>query len=440
MLTSQRHTSAAAMPLASPPPVYDEDLDPPLLVVDEVTQPQQARVAVPLESGQATEPSLTAAPAAPANPPSPVLVEGTVKKGQTALAIFRQAGVEAAQVMALQQAVRSVYDIHRLHIGQPYRIESSPEGELQRFTYEIDSQRQLQVERQQQTFVGRVEPIHYARRERVVSGRIDDTLYATLTARGESSRLVGDFADIFAWSIDFYTDLRQGDIFRLLIEERWRHGNAPRYHRILAAELVNKGRVLEAVYYAHDNQGAYYQPDGRSLRGMFLRSPLRYTRISSRFSHRRLHPILKRYRPHLGIDYAAPSGTPVRSVGAGTVQWAGRKGANGKMVKIRHDKTYTTYYLHLSRFTRGVRSGARVEQGQVIGYVGSTGLSTGPHLDFRMSKHGQYLNPLTLKSVEAPPLPKQALPAFQSYTENLLAKLALSEPVLQRYVSNVGWE
>jgi murein DD-endopeptidase MepM/ murein hydrolase activator NlpD len=274
----------------------------------------------------------------------------------------------------------------------------------------------------------------------VLSGQIDASLYMALINQGESPQLVSDFVHIFAWSVDFDTDLQPGDSFRLLIEERWRSGQAPQYHRILAAELVNKESVLQAVYYVHNKQGAYYQPDGRSMRGMFLRSPLQYTRISSVFSHRRFHPVLKRYRPHLGVDYAAPHGTPVRSVAAGTVKWAGRKGANGKMVKIYHDSTYTTYYLHLSRLARGVRHGVRVAQGQVIGYVGSTGLSTGPHLDFRLTHHGTYINPLTHKSIEAAPLSQKVLPTFRTYAENTLAKLSLSPSLLQRSASKAGQE
>jgi murein DD-endopeptidase MepM/ murein hydrolase activator NlpD len=363
-----------------------------------------------------------------------------VTKGQTALSIFRQAGVEVAQVIELQQAIRSVYNLNHLRPGQPYRIEPAHDGTLQRFTYEIDAQRRLKVARDTQTFVAQIEPIHYERRERVLSGHIDASLYDTLLDQGENPRLVSDFADIFAWSVDFDTELQPGDSFRLLIEERWRSGQIPEYHRILVAELVNKERVLHAVYYIHNQQGAYYQPDGRSMRGMFLRSPLHYTRISSSFSRRRFHPILKRYRPHLGIDYAAPYGTPVRSVAAGIVKWAGRKGANGKLVKIYHNSTYTTYYLHLSRVARGMRRGARVDQGQVIGYVGSTGLSTGPHLDFRLTQHGTYINPLTHKNLEAPPLPQKVLPTFRSYADNLLAKLSLPAPVLQQYVSSAGRE
>jgi murein DD-endopeptidase MepM/ murein hydrolase activator NlpD len=429
------HEPAMVAALAVPRNAYI----PPSPLEEDAKQAETTPTRVPQEPIAAPTAAATT-PVEPAAPARPAPVEGKVKKGQTAFSIFRQAGVTVAQVSELQQAIHSVYNLRHLRVGQPYRIELAPDGALQHFTYEIDAQRQLEVARDAQTFVAQIEPIHYERRERVLSGHIDASLYMSLITQGESPQLVSDFANIFAWSVDFDTDLQPGDSFRLLIEEHWRSGTIPQYHRILAAELVTKDHSLQAVYYVHNKQGAYYQPDGRSLRGMFLRSPLQYTRISSLFSPRRFHPILKRYRPHLGVDYAAPYGTPVRSVAAGTVTWAGRKGANGKMVKIYHNNTYTTYYLHLSRVARGVQRGARVAQGQVIGYVGSTGLSTGPHLDFRLTQHGTYINPLTHKSVEAAPLPQKTLPAFRTYAENTLAKLSLSTSLLQRSASKAGQE
>ncbi len=171
------------------------------------------------------------------------------------------------------------------------------------------------------------------------------------------------------------------------------------------------------------------------MKGMFLRSPLRYTRISSRFSRRRFHPILKRWRPHLGVDYAAPRGTPVRSVADGTVTWAGRKGGGGKTITIWHNRIYMTYYLHLSRYARGIRKGMRVRQGQIIGYVGSTGLSTGPHLDFRLRKNGTFINPLRNKIMEGPPVPKKAMSAFRTYAKRLLTKLEQVQLAMQREAS-----
>jgi murein DD-endopeptidase MepM/ murein hydrolase activator NlpD len=383
---------------------------------------------------------LLTSPTAQAKPPTSTLLtlHGIVEKGQTAVSIFRQADIDTSQVMALYQAVRNVYDLRRLDVGQPYHIRYSPEGQLQAFTYDIDAQKRLQAVRQEQTFTGRIELIPYKRRERIIAGRIADTIYAALTAQGENARLINDFAEIFAWSIDFATDLRPDDTYRLLIEEHQHEGQPPQYRRILAAELVNRKRTLQTVFYQHDEVEGYYQPDGRSMRGMFLRSPLRYTRISSGYSQRRFHPILKRHRPHRGIDFAAPAGTPVHSIGDGKVAWVGRKGPNGKMIKIQHNKTYTSYYLHLARYAKDVRAGARVRQGQVIGYVGSTGLSTGPHLDFRMTKNGKHINPLKQQNLSAPPLSQVMLAQFQLYSKSILKKLDQSTLAMQQDAQTDG--
>ena len=357
-------------------------------------------------------------------PASPLSVADTVVRGETSYTLLQRAGVKAAEVMALREAIREVYDVWHLRAGQPYSLEMTPEGQLLRFTYEIDTQHILEVERQDQTFVGRLTPIAYEHKERVVHAIIRASLYETLAAQGEDVRIAADLAEIFAWDVDFYTDLRHGDTFRLVLEDRYRDGKRVGYQRILAAELINQARVFQAVYYPRAGDGGtYYRPDGRAMRRMFLRSPLQYTRISSQFSPRRFHPILKQYRPHLGIDYAAPMGTPVRSVGDGVVTWIGRKGGNGKMVTIRHNRAYSTYYLHLSRFANDIQVDDHVTQGQIIGYVGSTGFSTGPHLDFRMTKNGRFLNPLAHNNVEAQPLPHEALPAFRAYAKRLLVAL-----------------
>jgi murein DD-endopeptidase MepM/ murein hydrolase activator NlpD len=259
-----------------------------------------------------------------------------------------------------------------------------------------------------------------------------------MAAQGESLRIAADLANILDWDIDFHTDLRQGDTFRLLIEEHRQRGKRPTYQRILAAELINQGQTYQAVYYAPKGaRGGFYRPDGRAMQRMFLSSPLPYARISSHFSHTRLHPILKVVRPHLGVDYAAPRGTPVRSVGDGVIEWAGAKGGNGKMIVIRHNTIYMTYYLHLDRFARGLSRGKRVAQGQIIGYVGSTGLSTGPHLDFRLSEQGKFLNPVTHKSFETPPMPQEVLAVYRLYAQRLLARLEQPAASPTRWVATV---
>ena len=364
--------------------------------------------------------------------PSEMTFSDTVRRGDTSLMILERAGVGAPQAMALYRGARRVYDLRRIHAGQAYHVRLDANGRIQEFTYEIDREQRLLVTRKGQNFTATLSVIPYERKERVVVGALSESLYADLRAQGESSRLIHDFADIFAWSVDFATDLRPGDAFRLLIEEHEREGETATYHRILAAELVNQNRKLQAIYYQQGESGDYYRPDGSSMKGMFLRSPLRYTRISSRFTNRRFHPILKRYRPHFGVDYAAPHGTPVRSVADGVVVWAGRKGANGNMIIVRHNNAYKTYYLHLSRYAPGLRRDKRVTQGQIIGYVGSTGRSTGPHLDFRLAKNGKYLNPLTHKSIEGSPVPKKALTAFRKHADAMLNKLQQVQLALQQ--------
>lgn len=366
------------------------------------------------------------------SPPAETMFSDTVRKGDTAILILERAGVDAPQAMVLYRAVRRVYDLRRIDVGQTYHVYMDADGHIQQFTYEIDHRQRLVVKRKGQDFSGELSVIPYARNERLVVGELSESIYATLKAQGESTRLIRDFADIFAWSVDFATDLRQGDAFRLLIEEHVRKDQPAAYHRILAAELVNQNRKLQSIYYKHDNVGAYYRPDGSSMQGMFLRSPLRYTRISSRFSKRRFHPILKRYRPHLGIDYAAPRGTPVRSVADGIVDWVGRKGANGNMIVIRHHNAFKSYYLHLSRYAPGLRRKKRVTQGQIIGYVGSTGMSTGPHLDFRLAKNGTYINPLKNRRIEGPAMPKSAMADFRKHAKSMLDKLHQVQLAMQR--------
>jgi murein DD-endopeptidase MepM/ murein hydrolase activator NlpD len=352
---------------------------------------------------------------------------GTVKRGQTSFVLLRQAGVSVAEVRKVHQAIRHVYNLHHMQEGQPYSVTVAANGSLQHFMYELDAHQRLEVKRQGQTFVGRLEPIAYDYKRRRLQGTMHGSLYAALAAQGGSPQIVADLTDIFSWDIDFHTDLRRGDSFRVLIEERYRHGKLVGYQRILAAEVVNRQRVFRAVYYpAQEDQGTYYRPDGSVIRRMFLRSPLHYSRISSQFSLHRFHPILGQYRPHLGIDYAAPAGTPVRCVADGVIAWAGMKGASGNMVEVRHNSIYSTFYLHLSRFASDIQVGKRVVQGEVIGYVGATGLATGPHLDFRLTKEGKYLNPLehSNQSIEAPPLPREALPAFRAHAKRLLAELS----------------
>ncbi len=230
------------------------------------------------------------------------------------------------------------------------------------------------------------------------AGAINSTLWEAMSSKHIDPELIMDFADIFASHIDFLTEPRQGDKFKIIYEKTILDNGKIIHRQILGAQYIAQEKDLTAILFAHpDGTKGYYSPDGKSLQSAFLRAPLQYRRISSYFTTRRYHPIFKIFRPHLGIDYAAPQGTPVSSIGNGTVIFAGWKGGNGNFIEIRHPNGFVSYYGHLSRIAKGIRPGAKVARGSVIGNVGMTGIATGPHLDFRVKKNGSFINYLKLK-------------------------------------------
>jgi murein DD-endopeptidase MepM/ murein hydrolase activator NlpD len=264
---------------------------------------------------------------------------------------------------------------------------------------------------------------------RRLEGAIEGSLVRTLGKLGAPAEVAYAMADVLRWDVDFTRDLQPGDRFRVLYEQVLLDGADHRTGAILAAELWNRGRLLEA--YRFDE--GYYDGEGRPLRKMFLRAPLTFNRISSGFTHRRFHPVLQRYSPHYGVDYAAPVGTPVHSTADGVVTFVGWDRGGGNTVKIRHPNEYLSAYLHLSRFAKGMQRGSRVRQGEVIGYVGATGLATGPHLDYRVQHRGRWIDPLSIKSVPAEPIARSELPAFVAWRDRLREGLAdgLLEPAME---------
>jgi len=257
-----------------------------------------------------------------------------------------------------------------------------------------------------------------------VKGNIQSSLYESMSNFGIHAELIIQFAEIFASKIDFFTDCRENDEFSILWDSYVHNGKILKDIHVTAARYVNSGNVYSAFYFKGENgKSGYYDEKGNSVESIFLRTPLNYRRISSFFSHRRFHPILRIYRPHLGIDYAAPKGTPVSTIGDGTVISAGwTRSGYGIAVKVKHPNGYISYYGHLSKIRRGMRRGKRVKKGQVIGYVGSTGLSTGPHLDFRLKKNGKFVNFLRLKMPPSYPLPKESLPEFEQLKKEMIVK------------------
>jgi murein DD-endopeptidase MepM/ murein hydrolase activator NlpD len=371
-------------------------------------------------------PEAMGAPPLQATPRGPFeVVRGTIERHST-LAATLEEHLSPGSVHTLVAAARPVYDLARVSADHAFGLALGPNGALEAFTYVIDELQTLRVSRE----TDRLEAELIRRQHQIevagLSGAIQSSLFLAVTELGEEDQLALDLADIFAWDVDFNTEIQPGDSFRVAVEKLSADGRFFRYGRILAAEFVRGDRVLQAIRFDTEKGTGYYAPDGTPLRKAFLRSPLRFARISSGFSRRRLHPILKKVRPHLGVDYAAPTGTPVHAAANGTVVTAGWLGGYGKTVEIRHANGFQTLYGHLSRI--GVRRGEHVTQGSKIGAVGQTGLATGPHLDYRMRRNGVFVNPLTLLSPPAEPLAAAELSAFLALRHERLALLPRNGP------------
>ena len=349
-------------------------------------------------------------------------INGAVKSGDS-ISVLLDEYLTLKEIDDLNRKSRSVFPLSRICAGQPYKI-CLTEGEFDRFEYDIDADEQLVIIRGDADFDVSRQPIDYTVHTELVRGTIDTSLFEAVAAAGEEAELTMNLADIFAWDIDFILDIRKGDSFQALVEKRTRDGKPAGYGRILAAEFNNQGDSYRAFYYKDGKRRAgYYDEHGESVRKLFLKAPLSFSRISSGFTMRRYHPITKTWKAHPAIDYAAPTGTPIKAVGDGTIVRIAKDRNNGRHIKIRHNGTYQTLYLHMSRFARGLKKGKKVAQGQVIGYVGSTGLATGPHLCFRMYKHGKPVNPSRVKAKSAKPVSPDNLTAYQTAIAPLLARL-----------------
>jgi len=334
--------------------------------------------------------------------------ERKVAAGLTFSDSLRRMGLDQLTAASIVGSARSVFDLRHVRAGNRLAVGRSVSGELRAVRYQIDADRMLWVLPRGRGFHAEIKNIPSTTEVAGVTGKIRDSLFNALTDAGESPELAMRLAEIFGWDLDFYTDPRPGDIFRVVVEKKkYLNGQTAAYGRIFAAEFDNNGHAYRAVLFRHPSgKPAYYAPDGKSLEKAFLHSPLKFAApITSHFSRSRYHPILKVHRPHLGIDYGAPIGTPVQAIGSGRVVFAGRNGGSGNLVHLQHSNGYETMYLHLSRLL--VRPGQRVEQGQRIGLVGMTGLATGPHLDFRIRQYGVYRNFETLRLPPARPVSKR---------------------------------
>lgn len=377
--------------------------------------------------------------AEPAAVKEPSLHEITVKENDTLYGILARFDVPGVEILSLAVKAKEVYDLSRLNKGDVISV-STLDGAFQGLEYRYKALEALVVTRQAGAEGGgyRVEKYEVPHRiEPTLSyGTIESTLYEAGIKSGVGPEIIETLSDIFAWDVDFATDIRKGDTFSVLYEIIYVDGKRFDTGRILGARMTNAGRQFNAVWFVDAaGRGDYYDTNGKSLSRTLLKSPLRYRRISSRFTRKRYHPILKKYRPHHGVDYAAPSGTPVESAGDGKIVFAGWKKGYGRFVKIRHNSIYTSAYGHMSRIKKGIKKNTRVRQGQVIGYVGSTGLSTGPHLHYEVSYKGRLVNPLKLKSSSRKRLKGDLLESFTALSVEVQKKLQSAD---QSMVARLG--
>ncbi len=359
--------------------------------------------------------------------PAGAAVELAFRRGETLSDVLEAQGFGSADAQQVVAELRRFANLRRIDTSDRYAAGFAG-ARPARFALMLEGEGQVVVTRLPDGWEGRWRPYERRTATRNLAGRLTGSLETSIESAGGEPMLAYAMAEVLQWDLDFNRDLREGDRFAVLYEEVFLDGAFHELGEILALRYENAGRLHEAYRAAADQPEGYYDGEGRPLQKMFLRSPLAFSRITSSFSHRRFHPVLKRYRPHYGVDYGAPVGTPVRVTAHGVVASAGWDGGGGRVVKVRHPNGYLTAYLHLSRFASGVRSGLRVRQGDVIGYVGSTGLATGPHLDYRVQRGGHWIDPLSLESAPADPIPAAQLPAFLAWRDELRARLAGEPP------------
>ncbi len=354
----------------------------------------------------------------------PVTVEEKlVRRGDTLYDILRAKGLPDNQIIAISARKVDGINPSRLVVGRSYRLYVQ-DGQVTEYQYEPDDERILRVLFNDGPPTLNVEPIPYEVFRLPVSGVIKDSLFAAVETIGEKPSLAMDLADLFAWQVDFFRDLRTGDSFTVLVDKYYRDGKFVRYGSILAARFVNNGKThMGILFIPAGGKEDYFDETGGSLRKQFLKSPLRFRRISSGFTRRRLHPVTGKMTAHLGIDYAAPTGTPIMSIGDGKVLYKKHDSVNGRIVKIRHNGTYSSAYAHMSRFAKGVGKGSRVRQGQVIGYVGRSGRATGPHLHFAMYRNDKYVDPRRINVPRATSISAQDRSAFDQKVKEIVLLL-----------------
>ncbi|MBF0317498.1 MAG: M23 family metallopeptidase [Nitrospirae bacterium] len=352
-------------------------------------------------------------------------IRGFIQKGETLYDITRKYGLKTGDLLNITRASKDFHDLRDLRPTMSYHIVvDRKNNDILELKYAIDDTSYLTVSKKlnREDFQAQMTSLTYETRVGLISGEIRSNLIESIGTDKEHTNVAYELADVFAYDIDFTTDLRKSDKYQILIEERFRDNIFIGYGKILYASFVNDGEKYEAFRYTYGDTTEYFRSDGNSVKKALMRAPLNYRYISSFFSYNRMHPILKIVRPHLGVDYVAPSGTPVSAAGDGIVVKAGYNGQYGNNVWIDHRNGYVTCYGHLSRYAKKLKVGSKVEMGQIIGYVGATGLATGSHLDYKVTLQGKAINPLAMK-LPTRPIPSNHKKAFANYVAQMRSNL-----------------
>ena len=352
-----------------------------------------------------------------------LIYEGSIKRNQNLSEILLKYHVPYSDIDQLAKRSKEVFDVRKIVTGKSYSVFYSNDSlqKAQYFIYEPNAINYVVYNLKDSIYIYKGEK-EVTTKIQTVSGVINSSLWQTMIDNKINLNLSLELSEIYAWAVDFYR-IQKGDAFKVIYEEKFVEGEAVGIGRIKGAYFKHFREIFYAIYFEQGGVGDYFDQNEKSLRKAFLKSPLKYSRITSRYTMRRFHPVQKRYKPHLGVDYAAPRGTPIRSTGDGVVSKAGYKGGNGNYVKVKHNSVYSTQYLHMTNIKKGIKRGVRIKQGDIIGYVGSTGLATGPHVCYRFWKNGQQVNPLKVKIPPSEPVKPEYLDEYIRVKEEMMREL-----------------
>jgi murein DD-endopeptidase MepM/ murein hydrolase activator NlpD len=351
--------------------------------------------------------------------------EVRIERGDTIATLLQRLQIDEAGITQVLSRSKEARGLYRLVPGRTVRAQTTAAGQLVALRY-LNAGQLLKIDRDGDQLLIQESAAETEARAYMRSGEIRSSLFAATDAAGISDAIAVQIAEVFSTDIDFHRDLRRGDRFSAVYEVHYHQGEPVRTGRLLSAEFINNGKTYQAVWFENpEGEGGYYTLDGKNIRKAFLRSPLEFSRVSSGFSPSRLHPVLQTWRAHKGVDYAAPTGTRVKATADGIVEFAGRQGGYGNLVVLRHQTRITTWYGHLSGFAQGIKKGRRVSQGEVIGYVGATGIATGPHLHYEFRINDVHQDPLRVAMPPAPPLAPQHRTAFEEIARPQGERLAL---------------